>query len=108
MLSGSWRRPLTEGQWPGAFQRPDLADHFAAVLPGRHLATEGYRGEGAVAAGGGVAEAVGGVDRCSEVQALVLALLDEHHQLERVAVIEALFLALCLGLGAVSPVVELQ
>src|SRR5436305_2420925 len=54
------------------------------------------------------AEAAGGLDRRPEVQTLVLRLLDQHHGLERVDVVDALLLALGRNLGLVRPVVELH
>src|SRR5207302_1502106 len=55
-----------------------------------------------------VPEAVRSVDRRSEVQPLVLRLLDQHYGLERVDVVDALLLALRRDLGLVGPVVELH
>src|SRR6266542_4211963 len=49
-----------------------------------------------------------GVDRCSEVQTLVLGLLDQHDRLERVDVVDPLLLALGRDLRLVRPVVELH
>src|SRR3954451_14065995 len=54
------------------------------------------------------AEAAGGFDRRAEGQTLVLRLLDQHHGLERVNVVDALLLALGRNLGLVRPVVELH
>src|SRR5213082_1385015 len=54
------------------------------------------------------AEAAGGLDRRAEVQTLVLRLLDQHHGLERVDVVDALLLALGRDLGLVRPIVELH
>src|SRR5207302_10297660 len=48
------------------------------------------------------------VDRSAEVQALVLGLLDQHHRLERVDVVDPLLLALRRNLRLVRPVVELH
>ena len=48
------------------------------------------------------------LDRSSEVQALVLRLLDQHHGLDRVHVVDPLFPALRRDLGLVRPVVELH
>src|SRR5581483_1222976 len=55
-----------------------------------------------------LAELPGGVDRRAEVQALVLRLLDEHHGLERVDVVDPLLLALRRDLRLVRPVIELH
>ena len=76
-------------------------------------------GGGAAAAGGEtarseasvaalLAEAPRRVDRGAEVQALVLALLDQHHRLDRVHVVDPLLLALGRDLRLVRPVVELH
>src|SRR3954454_18197901 len=54
------------------------------------------------------AEAAGGLDRRAEGQTLVLRLLDQHHGLERVDVVDALLLALGRNLRLVRPVVELH
>src|SRR5215831_2939301 len=56
----------------------------------------------------GRAEGAGGLDRRAEVEALVLGLLDQHHGLERVDVVDALLVALGRDLGLVRPVVELH
>src|SRR5579862_647219 len=48
------------------------------------------------------------VDRGAEVQALVLGLLDQHHGLDRIHVVDALLLALGRNLRLVRPVVELH
>src|SRR2546421_2175332 len=48
------------------------------------------------------------LDCRTEVQALVLGLLDQHHGLERVHVVDALFLTLGRNLGLVGPVVQLH
>ena len=53
-------------------------------------------------------EAARGLDRGAEVQALVLGLLDQHHGLERVDVVDPLLLALGRDLRLVRPVVELH
>ena len=55
-----------------------------------------------------LAEAAGGVDRGAEVHALVLGLLDQHHGLDRVHVVDPLLLALRRDLRLVRPVVELH
>ena len=55
-----------------------------------------------------LAEAAGRVDRGAEVQALVLRLLDQHHGLDRVHVVDPLLLALGRDLRLVRPVVELH
>src|ERR1044072_6750974 len=56
----------------------------------------------------GGAERTGGFDGRAEVQALVLGLLDQHHGLERVHVVDPLLLALGRDLGLVRPVIELH
>src|SRR5205809_7310664 len=48
------------------------------------------------------------LDCRAEVQALVLGLLDQHHGLERVHVVDALLLSLGGDLGLVRPVVQLH
>src|SRR5919108_124798 len=55
-----------------------------------------------------LSKASSGLDRCAEIQALVLSLLDQHHGLERVHVVDALLLALGRDLRLVRPVVELH
>src|SRR5215210_3180480 len=54
------------------------------------------------------AEAAGGLDRGPEIEALVLGLLDQHHSLERLDVVDPLLLALRRDLRLVRPVVELH
>src|SRR5436309_2079987 len=54
------------------------------------------------------AEASCTVDRGAEVQARVLCLLDQHHRLERLDVVDPLLLALGGDLRLVRPVVELH
>src|SRR6266545_7467297 len=49
-----------------------------------------------------------GVDRCSEVQTLVLGLLDQHDRLERVDVVDPLLLPFGRDLRLVRPVIELH
>src|SRR5215831_18940716 len=56
----------------------------------------------------GRAEGAGGLDRRAEVETLVLGLLDQHHGLERVHVVDPLLLALGRDLRLVRPVVELH
>src|SRR5215468_11972322 len=56
----------------------------------------------------GRTEGAGGLDRRAEVEPLVLGLLDQHHGLERVHVVDPLLLALGRDLGLVRPVVELH
>src|SRR5438034_1572170 len=53
-------------------------------------------------------KAPGGADRGPEIEALVFRLLDQHHGLERIDVVDALLLALRRDLGLVGPVVELH
>src|SRR5204862_663747 len=55
-----------------------------------------------------LAETPRSVDPRAEVQALVLRLLDQHHGLERLDVVDALLLALSRDLGLVRPVIELH
>ena len=55
-----------------------------------------------------LAEAPRRLDCRTEVEALVLRLLDQHHGLERVDVVDALLLALGRDLRLVRPVVELH
>src|SRR5205085_523494 len=55
-----------------------------------------------------LAEPPGGVDRGAEVEAFVLRLLDQHHRLDRVHVVDPLLLALRRDLRLVRPVVELH
>src|SRR5581483_1737311 len=55
-----------------------------------------------------LAEPPRSVDRRSEVETLVLRLLDQHHRLERVHVVDPLLLALRRNLRLVRPVVELH
>src|SRR5712691_2446038 len=55
-----------------------------------------------------LAEATGGFDRRAQVEALVLRLLDQHDRLERIDVVDALFLALGGNLRLVRPVIELH
>src|SRR6185437_3029819 len=59
-------------------------------------------------AGALLAEVPRRFDGGAEVQALVLRLLDQHHGLERVDVVDPLLLALGGNLGLVRPVVELH
>src|SRR6266511_6308842 len=54
------------------------------------------------------AEPACGLDRRAEIQALVLRLLDQHHGLEGVDVVDALLLTLRRDLRLVRPVVELH
>src|SRR5262249_44225112 len=63
---------------------------------------------GSLRPGFGFPEAPGRVDRRAEVEALVLGLLDQHHGLERVDVVDPLLLALGRNLGLVLPVVQLH
>ena len=56
----------------------------------------------------GAAEPSCRFDRRAEVQALVLGLLDQHHGLERLDVVNPLLLAFGRDLGLVRPVVELH
>ena len=55
-----------------------------------------------------LAEPASSVDRRAEVQALVLRLLDQHHGLDRVDVVDPLLPPLGRDLGLVRPVVELH
>src|SRR4051812_39042329 len=55
-----------------------------------------------------LAEAPRRLDRGAEVQAFVLCLLDQHHSLEGVDVVDPLLLALRRDLRLVRPVVELH
>src|SRR4051794_33483168 len=61
--------------------------------PVRRSRPRGLRGRG-LEPGLLVAEAARGVDRGAEVQALVLGLLDQHHGLDGVHVVDPLLLAL--------------
>src|SRR6185312_11188461 len=54
------------------------------------------------------AEPAGSLDRCGEVQPLVLRLLDEHHGLDGVDPVDPLLPALRRDLRLVRPVVELH
>src|SRR5205823_2151699 len=58
--------------------------------------------------GAGFSESPGSVDRRAEIETLVLGLLDQHHGLERVDVVDPLLLALGRDLRLVRPVVELH
>src|SRR5262249_872592 len=55
-----------------------------------------------------LAEPPGSLDRRAEIQAFVLRLLDQHHGLEGIHVVDALLLALRRDLSLVRPVVELH
>src|SRR5262249_29082924 len=55
-----------------------------------------------------LAEAPRGLDRRAEVEALVLRLLDQHHRLESIDVVNPLLLALRRDLRLVRPVIELH
>src|SRR4051794_10104574 len=72
----------------------------------------GARLRGVLLRGAGVVllltKAPRGLDGGTKVQALVLGLLDEHHGLEGVHVVDALLLTLGRDLGLVGPVVELH
>src|SRR5204863_5792703 len=83
----------------------DLED--VRALPGRPFWPES-RGRLRQCLRAGLAEAPGRIDRRAEVEALVLGLLDQHHGLERIDVVDPLLLALGRDLRLVRPVVELH
>src|SRR5579884_2327071 len=89
--------------WPGSSSapacgsirfRPSRRPASSALLPGAREPL--------------LPETARGVDRRTEVETLVLRLLDQHHRLERVHVVDALLLALGRDLRLVRPVVELH
>src|SRR5439155_24450473 len=106
------RLATTAGGARGArARRRHLREHAAARGGGRTTTDDRFltvRLNGRLTLGARLAEAPGSVDRGAEVQALVLGLLDQHHRLERLDVVDPLLLALGGDLRLVRPVVELH